>query len=89
MSESQLVGMMHELGFSAVHEVAFGADLVAREFSKLLAHNSDQRYIASPCPAVVAFVVCDVPFVVAPMMPSFGIQLSLVQVRGMKMKPRT
>ena len=56
LSESELVGMMRKLGFSAVHEVAFGADLVAREFSKLLAADSDQRYIATPCPAVVSFV---------------------------------
>ena len=39
-----------------MHEVAFGADLVARAFAKLLEDNSDARYIATPCPAVVSFV---------------------------------
>jgi two-component system NtrC family sensor kinase len=56
LNDSQLVGMMRRLGFAAVHEVAFGADLVAREFAKLLAADGDGRYIATPCPAVVSFV---------------------------------
>jgi len=56
LNESQLVGMMRGLGFAAVHEVAFGADLVAREFARLLAADGDERYIATPCPAVVSFV---------------------------------
>ena len=34
----QLVGMLRALGFQFVHEVAFGADLVAREYARLLAN---------------------------------------------------
>ncbi len=56
VDESQLVAMMRELGFAAVHEVAFGADLVARAFAKLLARDNGGRYIATPCPAVVSYV---------------------------------
>ncbi len=56
LDESQLVAMMRELGFAAVHEVAFGADLVARAFAKLLARDDGGRYIATPCPAVVSYV---------------------------------
>jgi len=56
LDESQLVAMMRELGFAAVHEVAFGADLVARAFAKLLARDTGGRYIATPCPAVVSYV---------------------------------
>ena len=56
IDESQLVAMMRELGFAAVHEVAFGADLVARAFAKLLARDNGGRYIATPCPAVVSYV---------------------------------
>lgn len=51
-----LVGMMRALGFDLVCEVAFGADLVAEEYRRLLARTTDQRYIATSCPAIVAYV---------------------------------
>lgn len=52
----QLVGGLLELGFAAVHEVAFGADLVAAEYRRLLATCNGRRYISSACPAIVGFV---------------------------------
>ncbi len=54
--ERQLVGMIKALGFDIVCEVAFGADLVANAYRKLLAEHPDRRYIATSCPAVVAYV---------------------------------
>lgn len=50
------VGMIRALGFNLVVEVAFGADLVAEEYTKLLAENPDRRYIATTCPAIIGFV---------------------------------
>ena len=52
----ELVGMIRKLGFSHVHEVAFGADLVADRYHKLLAENNGGRYIATSCPALIAYV---------------------------------
>ena len=52
----EMVGMLRALGFRAVHEVAMGADLVAREYRHLLERSDGRRYIATSCPAVVAFV---------------------------------
>ncbi|MFW5799142.1 MAG: [Fe-Fe] hydrogenase large subunit C-terminal domain-containing protein, partial [Planctomycetota bacterium] len=52
----ELVGMIRKLGFAAVHEVAFGADLVAHEYTRLLAENPDKRFIATSCPGVVGYV---------------------------------
>jgi iron only hydrogenase large subunit-like protein len=51
-----LVGMLRALGFSLVVEVAFGADLVAAEYRRLLEESGGRRYIATTCPAVVAYV---------------------------------
>ena len=52
-----LVGMLRKLGFAFVTEVAFGADLVAREYRKLLdSRPPGSRYIATTCPAVVGYV---------------------------------
>ena len=50
-----LVGMLRRLGFRWVHEVSFGADLVAGEYRRLLAGNGT-RHIATTCPAVVLYV---------------------------------
>jgi len=51
-----LVAMIRALGFDSVHEVVLGADLVAKEYRRLLEENPDKRYITTPCPAVVSYV---------------------------------
>ena len=52
-----LVGMLRGLGFELVTEVAFGADLVAHAYRKLLdSRTTGSRYIATTCPAVVGYV---------------------------------
>lgn len=51
-----LAGMIRELGFTWVLEVSFGADLVAREYRKLLGETNGHRYIATHCPAIIGFV---------------------------------
>lgn len=51
-----LVGMIRSLGFDLVNEVAFGADMVAREYERLMDHNGDSRHISSDCPAIVYFI---------------------------------
>ncbi len=51
-----LVGMLRDMGFDYVNEVAFGADLVAAQYRKLLQENKDKHYIATTCPALVDYV---------------------------------
>jgi signal transduction histidine kinase/Fe-S-cluster-containing hydrogenase component 2 len=51
-----LIGMLRRLGFEYVNEVAFGADLVADRYRRLLEGNEDRRYIATSCPGIVAYV---------------------------------
>lgn len=50
------VGMVKALGFAYVNEVAFGAELVANEYKKLLQSKGDKSYISTSCPALVSFV---------------------------------
>lgn len=50
------VGMLRKLGFEHVQEVAFGADLVADRYRKLLADNENKRYVATTCPALITYV---------------------------------
>ena len=64
-----MVGMIRALGFDIVHEVAFGADLVAQEYRKLLATNTDSRYISTACPAIIGFVEKYFPHLVGMLSP--------------------
>jgi signal transduction histidine kinase/NAD-dependent dihydropyrimidine dehydrogenase PreA subunit len=51
-----MVGMLRKLGFRWVLEVSFGADLVAREYRRLLAQTNGHRYIGTNCPAIIGYV---------------------------------
>lgn len=51
-----LVGMVRKLGFDKVMEVSFGADLVARQYKKLLESENQGDYISSDCPAIVFYI---------------------------------
>ena len=51
-----LVGMLRQLGFTYVTEVAFGADIVARKYKELLVENEELTYISANCPAIVHYV---------------------------------
>lgn len=52
----KLPGLLREMGFDYIYEVGFGADLVAREYKKILEQENTNSYIATSCPAVVSFV---------------------------------
>ncbi len=51
-----LVGMIRALGFNKVCEVAFGADLVAREYSEIIHDDTHPAVISSDCPAIVFYI---------------------------------
>ncbi|MFU8843863.1 MAG: [Fe-Fe] hydrogenase large subunit C-terminal domain-containing protein [Bacteroidales bacterium] len=51
-----LVGMIRELGFNYVNEVAFGADLIAQEYKKIMDPRSEMPHISSDCPATVYYI---------------------------------
>ncbi|MCL5734537.1 MAG: ATP-binding protein [Actinobacteria bacterium] len=56
LTPGRLVAMIRGLGFTWVHEVAFGADLVAHMYRKLVEEDPERRMIATACPAVVNYV---------------------------------
>ncbi|MEI6852434.1 MAG: [Fe-Fe] hydrogenase large subunit C-terminal domain-containing protein [Bacteroidota bacterium] len=51
-----LIGMIRKLGFDYIVEVAFGADLVANEYKKVLDDKDAPHSISSDCPAIVYYV---------------------------------
>lgn len=64
-----VVGMLRCLGFKTVCETAFGADLVAAEYRRIMESRPNERFIASTCPAVVSFVEFYHPALVGRLMP--------------------
>ena len=52
----QLVAALKKLGFSEVMETAFGAELVCREYGRLVRNNNGKPILSSTCPAVVSFI---------------------------------
>jgi len=51
-----LVSMIRSLGFTYVAEVAFGADLVARQYKKAFEETPIIPVITSDCPAIVSYI---------------------------------
>ena len=51
-----LVSLIRNLGFRYVSEVAFGADLVAEEYKKLMQAGNYPPVISSDCPAIVSYI---------------------------------
>jgi two-component system NtrC family sensor kinase len=52
----QMVAALKKLGFSEVTEAAFGAELVCREYGRVLSENKGKPILSSTCPAVTSLV---------------------------------
>ncbi len=52
----QLVTALKKLGFKEVMEDSFGAELVAREYARLLGQSQGKSILSSNCPAVVTYI---------------------------------
>jgi signal transduction histidine kinase/Fe-S-cluster-containing hydrogenase component 2 len=77
---TQVVGMIRALGFTHVCEVAFGADLVADRYRRLLAENTNNRYVATSCPSVVAYVERYSPDLVPNLAPIVSPMIAMARV---------
>ena len=52
----KFVKMLLEMGFDYVHDVAFGVDLVAKEYNDLISNFLGKYYILANCPPVVSLI---------------------------------
>lgn len=54
----KIIAAVRKLGFSEVWEVAFGAELISKEYAKFFKTSlrTGNHVISSPCPAIVSFV---------------------------------
>ncbi|MBN1631307.1 MAG: 4Fe-4S dicluster domain-containing protein [Thermoleophilia bacterium] len=83
----KLVAMIRALGFDSVHEVALGADLVGREYRRLVNENPENRYITTPCPAVVSYVRKYHPHLIPYLAPVVSPMVALARVLRHDMGP--
>lgn len=68
---AQMISAVRRLGFQEVWNVAFGAELVSREYHQLFQKMKAKGkvMIASPCPAIVSFVERYIPSLVDSLAP--------------------
>jgi iron only hydrogenase large subunit-like protein len=52
----KFVAMIRALGFDYVHEVSFGADLIAAEYAGLFLKSGGKYYISANCPSIVKMI---------------------------------
>jgi signal transduction histidine kinase/iron only hydrogenase large subunit-like protein len=76
----KIVAMTRRLGFALVTEVAFGADLVALRYRDLLADGDGERYISTPCPAIVSYVEKYHPDLVGALAPVVSPMVAMARV---------
>ena len=55
-SAGQLVAALKKLGFSQVMEDSFGAELISREYARLISKDKGKPLLSSNCPAVVTYI---------------------------------
>ena len=83
-SYQKFIGMLRVLGFDLVGEVAFGADIVARKFRELIdASMPNDKYIATSCPAIIAFVERYHPDLVGNLAPIVSPMVAMARVYKM------
>ncbi len=83
----QVLAGLRRLGFVAVHEVAFGADLVAAAYRDLQARDPERLLITTPCPAAVDYVRKFAPELIASLAPVLSPMAALGKVIKTRLSP--
>lgn len=83
----QVVSATRRLGFVQVLEVAFGAELVARQYARLAHTHPSRTIITTPCPALVAYVEKYAPSLVPHLAPIVSPMIALGRAIKRKYHP--
>jgi len=86
---AELIAALRALGFTHVHEVGFGADLVAGRYTRLLEQQDSGRFVATTCPAVVSYVRKYHPDLIDHLAPIVSPMLATARVLHRKYGPDT
>ncbi len=52
----KLIKALRNIGFSYIEEVSIGAELVSKEYEKIIEHSNSDKFITSCCPSVVMLI---------------------------------
>ena len=83
----QVVTALRHLGFAEVLEVAFGAQMVALEYTKLVRERPNQLIITTPCPALIGYVEKYAPSLVPNLAPIVSPMIALGRAIKQKYRP--
>ena len=83
----QLVAAIKKLGFSEVMEAAFGAELVCREYGRLIQEEEEKPILSSTCPAVVSFIENFYPQLIDNLAPIVSPMVAMGRVIKWQYKP--
>ncbi len=83
----QTVAAVRALGFDTVLEVGFGAEMVAREYARLLKQNRGEPLISTPCPALVSYIQKYMPDLVPHLAPVVSPMIALALAVKRKYSP--
>lgn len=84
----QIVTALRKLGFQEVLEVAFGAQLLGREYYKLFKEGRQRTVISTPCPAVVFYIEKYLPSLIPYLAPLVSPMIALGRVIKQKYRPQ-
>ncbi len=84
ISAGPVVAAVRAAGFDVVMEVGFGAEMVARQYARLLRRPPDHPVISTPCPALVTYVQKHMPELVPNLAPI--VSPMIAQGRAVKQK---
>lgn len=76
----KFVEMVRALGFDYVSEIAFGVDMIARQYKELLENFRGKYYITANCPAVVQYVEKFQPDLVDNMAPIVSPMVAMAKI---------
>ncbi len=74
------VGMIRELGFDFVTEVAFGAELIANKYKELMESKPGRPLISTSCPAIVSYVEKHHPQIIDSLVPVVSPMIATAKV---------
>ena len=87
LAPGQVASAVRALGFAEVLEVAFGAELVGREYARYARENAGQLIITTPCPALVSYVEKYAPSLVKNLAPIVSPAIALGRVVKERYRP--
>jgi len=87
LAPGQVASAVRALGFAEALEVAFGAELVGREYARYARENPGRLIITTPCPALVSYVEKYAPSLVENLAPIVSPAIALGRVVKERYRP--